>query len=130
MYFSFSICIRYRNTTAFLSSVLQCKKSIINGWCNISAIHIIGSKHTAFFTQSCCYFFKFTHKCRLHSFQIFHLSKLSLKSILLYQYNTRQTEKQYFHLPCIPADTLFIMRRLISIAYKSALFISFPAVNH
>ena len=84
MYFSLSICIRHRNTTAFLSSVLQCKKSIINGWCNISAIHIIGSKHTAFFTQSCCYFFKFTHKCRLHSFQIFHLSKLSLKSILLY----------------------------------------------
>ena len=84
MYFPLSICIRHRNTTAFLSSVLQCKKSIINRWCNISAIHIIGSKHTAFFTQSCCYFFKFTHKCRLHSFQIFHLSKLSLKSILLY----------------------------------------------
>ena len=55
-----TICLADCDTAAFLSSVLQCKQSIINGRRYISSIKIIHSKDTTFLMQIIpwCIFFK------------------------------------------------------------------------
>ena len=59
-----SLCVRNCNTTALLSTMLQCKQSIINTGCHIITVKIVNTEYTAFLMQ--CIFLKTVVKYFAH----------------------------------------------------------------